>query len=458
MMNINKIKLATIFLIISLIITFITFAAQATETKGHQTHAYSKPFIKTFSHSNDLWIRIRSGFALQTHSGKEVRENEASYTRDPDYLYSMTKQSERYLYHIVEEVERRGMPAEIALLPMVESAYDPEAESGSKAAGLWQFIPSTGESFGLTQNWWFDDRKDVIAATSAALDYLQNLYNKFEDWELALAAYNWGQGAVLRSIAKNREKGLPVNFHNIRLPDETRNHVHKLIAIKNIIANPAGYGIKLNTIPNKPYFDKVEADDHMDIELVAKLADISVDEFNALNPAYKQVVVKVDEPPRLLLLPANKVETFLTNLEENEEPLLSWQMHHVKKGEDVQKISQRHSISMAQLKKVNGITGNNKIVHGQRILVPLAEKDVGADITIVRKKPIRTRQPDNYLIYIIKKGDTLLDIARRHGTTVRQIRSWNRDGGHWGGRSETNTHEVFSNRPLSGQGSSLVKK
>lgn len=431
MMKIYKTKHAAISLIIFLATIIFTSATQATEIAGQQARLYSKPFTNTFSHSNDIWARIRSGFALKLPSSKEVRKNEASYTRDPQYLYRMTEQSERYLYYIVEEVERRGMPAEIALLPMVESAFDPEAESGSKAVGLWQFIPSTGESFGLTQNWWLDDRKDVIAATSAALDYLQYLYDKFNNWELALAAYNWGQGAVLRSIAKNRENGLPVNFHDIRLPDETRNHIHKIIAIKNIIANPEDYGVKLSAIPNRPYFDKVETEDHMDIELVAKLADISVDEFNALNPAHKRVVVKVDEPPRIMLLPANKVETFLTNLEDYEEPLISWQMHHVKKGENVKEISQRHSISMAQLKKVNGIAGN-RIAHGQRILVPLTEKNIGADITLVRKKPARAKKPGKHLVYIIKKGDTLLNIARRHGLTVKQIKSWNSGGDHLG--------------------------
>ncbi len=412
----------------------------------------------TTNQPNDLWQRLRYGFALETLENNEIKKNEISYTKNPKFLYRITKRSERYLFYIVEEVERRGMPSEIALVPLVESAFNPIAKSRVNAVGLWQFIPTTGKSFGLKQDGWLDERQDVIAATHAALDYLQTLHSKFGDWKLALAAYNWGQGAVSRSLERNREKGLPENFHSIKLPIETRNHIHKLIAIKNIIANPENYGIKLNTIPNRPYFMEVEANNHIDKTLAAELADISIDEFNALNPAYKRAIVKVKNPPHTLLLPVKKADTFLTNLEDYDEPLISWQIHQLKKGESIHKISRRYRMTEVQLKEANGITKNDKIKYGQTILIPhasnridadtlivrkkttiamhdknsliynvKASNRIDADISIVRKKPAVAIHDENSLIYTVKEGDTLSGIAKNHGTTVLQIKQWNTD-------------------------------
>lgn len=382
---------------------------------------------ETTSQPNDLWQRLRDGFALEPLENNEIKRNEISYTKSPKFLYRITKRSERYLFYIVEEVERRGMPSEMALVPLVESAFNPIAKSSGNAVGLWQFIPATGKSFGLEQDGWLDERQDVIAATHAALDYLQKLHHKFGDWKLALAAYNWGQGAVTRSMKRNRKKGLPEDFHSIKLPIETRNHVHKLIAIKNIIANPENYGITLNTIPNRPYFKEIEAHYHMDKTLAAELADISIDEFNALNPAYKRAIVKVKNPPQILLLPVNKADTFQANLYGYEEPLISWQIHQLKKGENIHKISRRYRMTEAQLQEANGIAKNDKITYGQTILVPRASNRIDADISIVRKKPAFGKNDSKPSVYIVKKGDTLSGIAKRHGTTVQQIKRWNTD-------------------------------
>ncbi len=409
---------------ILLVFMAITLSACSAQTS---TAPSQNVYTDTTNQPNDLWQRLRNGFALETLENKEIKRSEISYTKNPKFLHRITKRSERYLFYIVEEVERRGMPSEIALVPLVESAFNPIAKSSVNAAGLWQFIPATGKSFGLTQNGWLDERQDVIAATHAALDYLQALHSKFGDWKLALAAYNWGQGAVSQSLERNREKGLPEDFHSIKLPIETRNHIHKLIAIKNIIASPENYGIKLNTIPNRPYFMEVETNNHIDKTLVAELADISIDEFNALNPAYKRAIVKVKNPPHTLLLPVKKADTFLANLEDYEEPLISWQFHQLKKGESIHKISRRYDMTEAQLIEANDITKNDKIKYGQTILVPPASTRIDANISIVRKKPAMAMHDENSLIYTVKEGDTLSGIAKNHGTTVRQIKRWNTD-------------------------------
>ncbi len=372
----------------------------------------------------DLWERIRNGFAMAELNSKEVRSSENFYAGRPEYMSRIVERSKRYLFHIVEEVERRGMPTEIALLPIIESAFNPTAYSRSHASGIWQFIPSTGKNYGLQQNWWHDDRRDIVAATSAALDYLQNLHRIFGDWELVLASYNWGEGAVGRSLARNRNSGLPMDFRSIRMPPETQNYVPKLIAMKNIISNPAVFGIMLESIPNQPYFEQVATTQHIDIKLAANLADISVDEFNALNPAHNRPVINVNGS-RTLLLPVDKVETFMANLENHDKPLVSWQAYQAKGGETAEQISAQYDISVARLKEVNGIARHGKIALGQTLLVPLNGSSNGVDISVMRNKPVETRMLENSLVYAVKKDDTLSIIARRYGVSVAQIRLWN---------------------------------
>ncbi|MDQ3185535.1 MAG: transglycosylase SLT domain-containing protein [Pseudomonadota bacterium] len=373
----------------------------------------------------DLWERIRNGFTMAELDSEEVRNSEEFYANRPEYVKRIIERSKRYLFHIVEEVERRRMPAEIALLPIIESAFNPRAYSHSHAAGIWQFIPSTGKNYGLKQNWWHDDRRDIVAATSAALNYLQNLYRMFGDWELALASYNWGEGAVGRSLIKNRSSGLPMDFRNISLPPETQNYIPRLIAVKNIITNPAAYGVELESVPNQPYFETVATTRHIDIKLAAKLAGISVDEFNALNPAHNRPVINV-RGSRTLLLPADKVETFMANLKNYDKPLVSWQAHQAKIGETAEKISAQYGISVGRLKEINDIQGHRRITPGQTLLVPRNGRTDGADISIMNDKAIEPRMPERNFVYAVREGEALTGIALRHGVTVTQIKIWNR--------------------------------
>ncbi len=372
----------------------------------------------------DLWERIRNGFAMAELNSIEVRNSENFYASRPEYINRVVERSRRYLFHIIEEVERRGMPTEIALLPIIESAFNPTAYSRSHASGIWQFIPSTGKNYGLQQNWWHDDRRDIVAATSAALDYLQNLHRMFGDWELALASYNWGEGAVGRSLTRNRNSGLPTDFSSIRKPSETRHYVPKLIAMRNIISNPVAFGIVLESIPNQPYFEQVATTQHIDVKLAASLADISMDEFNALNPAHNRPVINVSGS-RTLLLPADKVATFMANLENHSKPLVSWQAYQAKNGETAERISARHGISVARLREVNSIARHGRITPGQTLLVPLNGNSVGMDISVMRNQPVVPRILERGLTYVVKKGDTLSTIAMRHGISVAQIQSWN---------------------------------
>ncbi|HXF66944.1 MAG TPA: transglycosylase SLT domain-containing protein, partial [Burkholderiales bacterium] len=302
--------------------------------------------------------------------GPLVQEWEQWYASRPDYVARMVERASRFLYHVVEEVERRGMPAEIALLPMIESAYNPRAYSRSHASGIWQFIPSTGKLYGLRQNFWYDGRRDVLAATGAALDYLQKLYGLFGSWDLALAAYNWGEGAVSRAIARNQAKGLPADYESLTMPNETRNYLPKLQAVKNIVADPARFGLRLAEVPNEPYFAVVTTRRHIDVKLAARLAEMPEEEFRFLNPAHNKPVIRADGS-ETLVLPRHKVETFRRNLEAHDKPLVTWQTYTVKRNDKPEAIAARHGLTLAQLKEANGIPGNRRIMPGQTLLVPL---------------------------------------------------------------------------------------
>jgi len=322
-----------------------------------------------------LWERVRKGFVMAPLNSPHVQEWERWYSSRPEYVARMIERSSRYLHHIVEEVERRKMPAEIALLPMIESAYNPVAYSSAHASGIWQFIPSTGRHYGLQQNWWYDGRRDIIAATNAALDYLEKLYGMFGDWELALASYNWGEGAVGRAVARNKARGVPANYENLTMPAETRHYIPKLLAVKNIIADPARFGLQIADIPNQPYFGTVALSHHMDIQLAAKLADMPMDEFRFLNPAHNKLVIKADEA-ETIILPTDRIPVFLANLANHNnlnKPLVSWQAHVLKPGERLETVAARHGLTVARLKEINGITpanARNKVAAGRPLLVP----------------------------------------------------------------------------------------
>jgi len=246
--------------------------------------------------AEDLWDRIRKGYSMPEMEDADVTKWETHYSRRPDYVTRMVDRSRRYLYHIVVEVEQRGMPLEIALLPMVESAFNPHALSTSRASGIWQFMPSTGTNFGLKQNFWF-----VVAATEGALNYLQKLYAQFNDWQLALAAYNWGEGNVARAIDRNQKAGLPTDYASLKMPDETRNYLPKLQALKNIVRDPAKFGLALDDIPDAPYFAVVKTTRKMDVKRAAELAEMKLEEFQYLNPRYNRPVIAGADEYALLL-------------------------------------------------------------------------------------------------------------------------------------------------------------
>ncbi|MBV2235468.1 MAG: transglycosylase SLT domain-containing protein [Sterolibacterium sp.] len=340
------------------------------------------PHLETIdltAHQADLWQRVRNGFSMADLDSPLVAERQAWYLNRPEMLKELLRRSRPYLYFIVGELEKRGMPTELALLPMVESAYNPMAYSSARAAGLWQFIPSTGKNYSLRQDWWHDQRRDIIASTGAALDYLQNIYEMHGDWHLALASYNWGEFAVARAISRNLAQGLPADYASLRMPDETRYYVPKLQALKNIIADPTLFGMTIEPIPNQPYFDTVDKPASMDISLAAKLAEMPLSEFIALNPAYNRPVMpeNTDTP---IVLPTEKVATFLLNLERHEaseKPLSNWTTHVLKKGESLDRIAARFHISTARLRQINGIGGRTRVHPGTRLLVPGA----GAQLT-----------------------------------------------------------------------------
>ncbi|MBV8048794.1 MAG: LysM peptidoglycan-binding domain-containing protein [Paludibacterium sp.] len=318
---------------------------------------------------DNVWERLRQGFQMSNVNDDLVQRQTRYYASHPDVFKRTLSRGHKYLFYILNEVERRGMPTEIALLPMVESAFVPTATSPVGAAGLWQFMPTTGRQYGLEQTWWYDGRRDVTAATNAALDYLQTLYAQFGDWSLALAAYNWGEGNLSRSIARTQAAGLPVTYENVRMPAETRSYVPKLLAIRDLLADPANFGVRLDKFPNRPYFVSVSPGRHMDIALAAKLAGISVDEFTALNPAYN-LPVYAYKAGRQMLLPVKSVDRFQANLAKWDKPLLTWQVYTPNGEETVDDLANRTGMSRTQLLAVNHIN-SSMLPAGRPVLVAM---------------------------------------------------------------------------------------
>ena len=268
---------------------------------------------------HDVWDRVRAGFALPALEGALVSNWQTWYVNRPQLLKVLLERSRRYVFHVVEELEKRGMPTEIVFLPMVESGYNPMALSSAKASGLWQFIPSTGKDYKLEQGLLRDGRRDVIASTAAALDYLQSLHERFGDWQLALAAYNWGEGSVGKAIARNKAKGLPTEYKALSMPQETRNYIPKLQALKNIIADPGAFKIEIEPVPNKPYFATIASDRYIDVDIAARLADVALEEFLALNPGNNLNLISKSSRSQIVL-PVEKMESFRINLENYREP------------------------------------------------------------------------------------------------------------------------------------------
>ncbi|MFN0163628.1 MAG: transglycosylase SLT domain-containing protein [Burkholderiales bacterium] len=377
--------------------------------------------------AQDLWQRLRNGFAMPDLANPAAQERTAWYAARPDYLRRSFERARPFLFHIVEEIERRGMPTELAFLPLVESAYNPRAVSPAQAAGMWQFIPSTGKHYQLTQDWWRDDRRDVIASTNAALDYLQKLHDMFKDWHLALAAYNWGEGAVSRAIERARAKGEPTDYANLRMPAETAGYVPKLQAIKNIVLRPDTYNVALPRVANEPAIATVVKTRDIDVRTAARLAEMPIEEFVALNPSHNRPVIPGANRP-IIVLPVAKVETFRQNLEASgEKPLSTWQTYLVKAGEKLEQIAARFRIDLGELKSINSIAPRARVAVGHTLIVPKDAKQTEAAL------PARVDQPAALAeeriarkAYVVKKGDTLFGVARAHKVSVEDLKRWNR--------------------------------
>lgn len=380
--------------------------------------------------SNDLWDRIRSGFAIRDIDSPLVQRHVAWYLNRPDYMQRMMERSRRYLHFVVEELEKRQMPLELALLPMIESAYNPIAYSTAKASGIWQFIPATGKHYGLEQNWWYDGRRDVTAATFAALDYLQKLYGDFGDWQLALAAYNWGEGSVARAVERNARKGLSGDYESLHMPAETANYVPKLQAMKNIIADPARYGVVLEGIPNQPYFIRVAAPAHIDVKRAAQLAEVPLEEFRYLNPAHNRPVIT--SSGRTLLLPVDKAGVFTANLEANDDPLVTWQTYTLHKKEGLEQVAARFHMTPATLRQVNGLDQRRKVRSGHTLLVPLPGNIEAGNFDNTYNALDFQPAPAalESIEYRVRRGDTMRSIALRHRVTIAQLQRWNHLHGH----------------------------
>jgi len=415
--------------------------------------------------SIDLWQRIKNGYAMPNSTSSLVANHENWYSSRPDYIRRMVERSQRYLFHIVEEVEKRGMPTEIALLPMIESAYNPQAYSTSRASGIWQFIPSTGKHFGLKQDWWVDNRRNVTIATDAALTYLQKLYGMFGSWDLALAAYNAGEGTVGRAIERNRRLGLPTDYESLNLPPETRNYVPKLQAIKNLMTNPGKYGLKIQTIENTAYFTKVSAPNQIDAHLAAKLAEISDDEFLALNPSNNRPVITNNGEKHDLLLPILSAQTFRDNLARYNQPLVSWKTYFAKRGERMESIASKFGIQLSKLRNINNLPAQNKIKKSSTILVPngnkadfnpntlkhdsdyikeitqdtesntqLSETQDSSNLSLSTIDNVNAAEnnqeevePEKHIsvTHVVKKNETIQSIAKRYGISAKQLKASN---------------------------------
>lgn len=393
--------------------------------------------VASLTPPQDLWERIRSGFAMPDLVDEQVTEREQWYSSRPDYILRMTERSRKYLFHIVEELEKRNMPTELALLPYIESAFNPQAVSSAKAAGMWQFMPATGTYFDLKQNMLRDDRRDVLASTRAALDYLQKLYNMFGDWHLALAAYNWGEGSVSRAIKRNEKAGLGTGYLDLNMPAETRQYVPKLQAVKNIIARPEDFDTELPVIENHPFFQVVDIEQDMDAEVVAQLADISLEDFRALNPSLKKPVIFAAATPQILL-PWDNAKVFEQNLRELKTgtssvgKLASWTVWTAPKTMSVAEIAKRVGTPEAQLREANNIPPRMLVKAGSALMVPRTQeldRDVAqhiANSANLNFTPEYSLTSGKGRTVRVQRGDTLLGLAQRHKVSVAQLASWNK--------------------------------
>ncbi len=377
---------------------------------------------------SDLWDRIRAGYAMPDLDDPLVAKWEKFYSERPEYMARIVDRSGKYMFYIVTELERRGMPLEIALLPMIESAFNPIAHSSAKASGIWQFIPSTGTSYGMKQDWWADSRRDIVKATNGALDYLSNLHGMFGDWQLALASYNWGEGSVGRAVQKAKARNKDGTYLSLDMPAETRNYLPKLQAVKNIIRDPAAFGITIATVPNEPYFKTITLAHAIDLKRAAQLAEMTEADFVALNPAHNRPVIG-GRSEYQVLLPSNKADTFLARLETSEKPRVSWMAYRTRSGDRIEALAERFGTSVTALKSVNGIRSvAPTLPPGYHLLVPSDGPSEDALGSI--QNAVFTKFPEYVAprVHKVRRGDTFAGIAKRYGVKPTTLAQWNRMG------------------------------
>lgn len=381
------------------------------------------------SSRSDLWVRVRAGFAMADLDNALVLKWQQWYASRPDYVQRMTERGSRYLFYVVEEIDKRGMPTELALLPFIESAFNPQAMSVARASGMWQFMPATGKDFDLKQNLFRDDRRDVLASTRAALDYLQMLQRQFGDWQLALAAYNWGQGNVQRAIDRNLKAGQSADYESLRMPDETRNYVPKLQAVKNIVLQPQAFAITLPPLENHPYFLTVPVTNDIDVDVAVRLAGISLDEFQALNPQMNKPVILAAGTPQVLL-PYDNATLFVRNLRAHSAPLATWTAWVAPTTLKPADVARQVGMSEDQLRSVNRIPPRMLVKAGSTLLVPRSphkSSDVSGQIADNAMMLLAPDRPPGRRVSFKagKKGDSVAAVARRNGVSAEQVAQWN---------------------------------
>lgn len=376
----------------------------------------------------DIWSRLRTGFAIKPLDSTQVDREIKWFAANPEYMQRMMERARLYLYYIADEVEKRGMPMEIALLPAIESAYKPNAYSRARAVGLWQFMPATGRLYGLKANWWYEGRRDVQASTKAALDYLEKLYNDFDgDWHLALAAYNAGEGKVGRMMEYNRRKGKSTDYQYLKLKRETQHYVPKLLAMASIVADPAKYGVQLAAIPNEPYFTRIDAGSQIDLGVVAKLANVPIDDLYNINPGYTRWATDPSGRHHLLV-PIDKKDALLeglSNLSVNERIL--WQHHAVKHGDTMSFVAKRYGVSVEAIRTSNSLR-SNLLRAGQDLLIPMSSQAMAMKAPVIRAAYQSSSQRSSagaVIVHRVRRGDTLSGIARRYKVLVNQLVKWN---------------------------------
>jgi len=377
---------------------------------------------------DNLWDRIRAGFAIPDSDNPRVDRELHWYASHQEYLKRVVERAQPYMQYIVDQLDANDIPLEIALLPIVESAFQPFAYSHGRASGIWQFIPSTGRRYGLKQDWWYDGRRDVYAATQAAIRLLSNLHKEFDgDWLLALAAYNSGGRNVERAIRKNKRRHRPTDFFSLDLPPETRYYVPKLLALKKIVNHPARYDVHLARIDDAPYFERIELDSQIDLALAAELADMDLDDLYELNPAYNRWATPPNGP-NYLLIPLDNAEEFKQNLAQYPaDKRIKWIRHRIRRGETISTIATSYHTSIGVIRRVNHMR-SNLLRAGHDLTIPVASRELSAYSLSANQRRRSTQNTPRHgtkITHIVQNGDTLWDLAQHHRVGVRQLAKWN---------------------------------